>query len=95
MIKDVARGVFRRCLPVLLALALTAAHGSAGVRRSAAGRPAAVSGHQHGGSADRPSDSTAEDNTTAAVVVADREQVLTQQNTVSIGVSRAPPTAAI
>lgn len=79
MIKDVARGVFRRCLPVLLAFLLAVA-GVTPAARPETDRAVAAA-------VELASEST-------AMVVADREQVLTAQNTVSVGVSRAPPVTA-
>lgn len=90
VIKDVARSVFRRCLPVLLALALTVAHGSADVRRPATGHSAVVASP-----VEQPQEIAADDDAATADAIIDREQVLTAQNTVSIGVSRAPPAAAV
>lgn len=90
MIKDVARGVLRRCLPVLVALMLTTASGA---RWMETGRSAVAPGTQHGCSAEQPIEAAVDGDAAAAVAVIDREQILTQQNTVSVGVSRAPPAA--
>ena len=92
MIGYVARGLFSRCLPVVLALVLSAAGGSP-VERPRTSQVAAVSGERHSASAEQASDSTADD-TVAVVAAGDRERVLTAQNTVSVGASRAPPVTA-
>ncbi|WP_221326991.1 hypothetical protein [Actinoplanes sp. L3-i22] len=92
MIKDEARGVFRRCLPVLLAFLLAVA-GVTPVARPEPGR-VVPAGEQHEARTEPASDSAADDQR-AAIVVTDREQVLTAQHTVSVGVSRAPPVTAV
>ncbi|MFI1996910.1 hypothetical protein [Actinoplanes sp. NPDC020271] len=94
MIKNVARGVLRRCLPVLLALVLIAVPASAGVHRSPAGPPAVVASASQSGSVEQAHGASADKAETAGAVI-DREQFLTSQSTVSVGVSRAPPAAAV
>ncbi|WP_436524802.1 hypothetical protein [Actinoplanes sp. HUAS TT8] len=94
MIKNVARGALRRCLPVLLALVLVAAPATAGVHRSPADPPAVVACASRSDSAEQAHGAPVEKAETAGAAI-DREQILASQSTVSVGVSRAPPATAL